>query len=44
MLLKFKPGVTNESYRVTANQLGVIKGEITENTGDVKHPKKKMEP
>jgi hypothetical protein len=40
MLLTFKAGVTNKSYSVTANQLGLIKGEITENIGDVKHPKK----
>jgi hypothetical protein len=40
MWLMFKPDVTNKSYSVTADQLGVIKGEITENISDVKHPKK----
>jgi hypothetical protein len=32
MWLTFKPGVTNKSYSVTADQLGVIKGEIREHT------------
>jgi len=34
MCLMFKPDVTYKSYSVTADQLGVIKGDITEN----KHP------
>jgi hypothetical protein len=41
MWLTFKPDVTNKRYSVTADQLGVIKGEITENISDVKHQKKK---
>jgi hypothetical protein len=37
-ILTFKPDITNKSYRVTADQLRVVKGEITENIRDVKHP------
>jgi hypothetical protein len=41
MWLTFKPDITNKSCSVTADQLGVIKGEIKENISDVKHPVKK---
>lgn len=41
MWLTFKPDITNKSYSVTADQPGVINGEITENIRDVKHPKRK---
>jgi hypothetical protein len=40
MWLTLKPDASNKCYSVTADQLGVIKGEITENISDVKHPKK----
>jgi hypothetical protein len=41
MWLTFKPDITIKSYSVTADQLGVIKGEITGNIRDVQHPKRK---